>query len=51
MKLIYDSRPTSPRYPHGYWYACTGDGKYDAAGPDPLTAITRLLQVLEEALK
>lgn len=42
-----DDRPGSP-YPHGYWYALTRDGSHDADGPDPLTALSRLVASIEE---
>ena len=49
MKLTFDDAQTTA-YPHGYWYASTDKGGYDADGPDPLTAVTRLAQSLEEEL-
>ncbi len=49
MELQFVNEGT-PAYPHGYWYAATGKGNYDADGPDPLTTITRLAQVMEDAL-
>lgn len=41
----------SAAYPHGFWYAVTEKAGFDADGPDPLTAVTRLAQVLEEELE
>lgn len=49
MKLTFEDERTHA-YPNGYWYATTDKGGYDADGPDPLTAITRLAQALEEEL-
>lgn len=49
MKLTFEDT-TTPAYPYGYWYAETDKGGVDADGPDPLTAITRLAQNLEEEL-
>lgn len=49
MKLTFEDEATIA-YPHGYWYAETDKGGVDADGPDPLTAVTRLAQALEEEL-
>lgn len=50
MKLTFEDEVTAA-YPHGYWYASTNKGGVDADGPDPLTAVTRLAQALEEELE
>lgn len=49
MKLEFDPCSSS-EYPHGYWYAVTNGGGYDADGQDPLEAVTRLAIVLEREL-
>lgn len=36
------------RYPHGYWYAQTTNGDYDADGPTPLAAVCSLIAAMEE---
>ena len=52
MKLTYHEDDPSifvrERYPHGYWFAMTDDERYDADGPDPLTAVTRLVLAMEK---
>lgn len=50
MKLTFEDERTAA-YPNGYWYAVTDNGEIDADGPDPLTAVTRLAQGLEEELE
>lgn len=47
MKLMFDPKP-SGGYPHGYWYAVTDDGGYDADGATPLDAVSALAMQLEE---
>jgi hypothetical protein len=49
VKLSYDPEP-SDRYPHGYWYAATDDGGYDADGDSPSSVMAALTGVLEQAL-
>lgn len=50
MKLEFDPKP-SPSYPHGYWYAVTRDGGYDASGATPLDALAGLVIELENAMQ
>lgn len=53
IEWIGDTKVTNDdrrRYPHGYWYAQTDDGGYDAVGPDPLTAVANLASVLEKEI-
>lgn len=44
-----DDASIHERYPHGYWYASTDDGDFDADGPDPLSAVSALVLAMEEA--
>jgi hypothetical protein len=47
MRLGFDP-DGSPAYPHGYWFAVTDDGGYDADGATPVDALAALVKVLEE---
>lgn len=49
MKLSYhDGEKYRIAYPNGYWYAESDDGKHVADGPDPLTAVSRLVLEFEK---
>jgi hypothetical protein len=54
MKLTFHPTevlgPDRRMHPNGYWVAQTDKGGYDGAGPDPLTAISRLALTLEAEL-
>jgi hypothetical protein len=47
--LVFDPKPHRDRYPHGYWYAHSSVFDRGADGPDPLTAISKLLAEIEKA--
>jgi hypothetical protein len=49
MTLTFDPNPGG-RYQHGYWYAATDDGGYDADGATPEAALASLVVVMESAL-
>lgn len=54
MKIEYVApKPGSlnPGSRDGYWYACTDNKGYDAAGPTFELAMARLCSTLERALK
>jgi hypothetical protein len=40
----------SHNYPHGYWYAATNDGSWDADGATPLDALANLVTLLHKGL-
>lgn len=46
MRLSFQVKKTD-QYPHGYWFAETDDGAYDADGENPLEAVTKLALTLE----
>jgi len=46
--LRFDSRP-STSYPHGYWYAQSARGDYDADGATPIDALASLVKELDKA--
>ena len=48
--MILKNGDPSTGYPHGYWYASTEDGNFDADGATPLDAAAALVDVLENAL-
>jgi hypothetical protein len=49
--LSFDPTPSEhPPFPHGYWYAVTSDGGYDATGTTPEMALANLVDVLVKAL-
>lgn len=49
FKLEFDGTP-SRRYPHGYWYASTSDGNYDADGATIHNALANLVVELHQAI-
>lgn len=53
MKLSFEPAPTvapeSPtRFPQGYWYAQTDDGRNDGIGATPLDALASLVAQIEK---
>lgn len=46
--LTFDPNP-SPKYPHGYWYAQSALGDYDADGVTPVDALAALVMELDRA--
>lgn len=49
FELRFDGNE-SRSYPHGYWYARTNDGNWDAVGSTPLNAISNLVAVLHKQI-
>ena len=49
FELSFDGKE-SRKYPHGYWYARTSDGNYDADGATVEAALANLVVVMHQSI-